>query len=72
MGELIDFKPPKGGARAGPGVEQSCVILVFTGVWRERTADPGEPSKPLRRGAARRPGKRRDKARVEDTMSRQS
>ena len=40
LGELIAFKPARGGARLKAAPVDHATIVVFTGVWQERPADP--------------------------------
>ena len=48
MGELIAFRFPKKSKRANPSAERGVVVL-FTGVRRERMMDPGAPHRDPKR-----------------------
>ncbi|WOJ90789.1 hypothetical protein RZS28_05745 [Methylocapsa polymorpha] len=62
MGELIAFRLPKDGARSTSTPVQAGMVLLFTGVRRERMIDPSAKSKRLRRGGDKRTDKSRDKS----------
>jgi len=55
VGDLIVFKPARGGARVAP-IEHGTVV-VFTGVWQQRHKDKGCETKRALRVSARRSGK---------------
>ena len=54
LGELIAFKPARGGVRLKAAPVDHATIVVFTGVWQERPADPERQAKPTRRGSGKR------------------
>jgi hypothetical protein len=57
MGDLIVFKPARGGARVGTAPIDQGTVVVFTGVWQERYKDDGCETKRARRVLGRRSGK---------------
>ena len=57
VGELIVFKPARGGARVGAAPIDHGTVVVFTGVWQERHKDKSSETKHTRRVSARRSGK---------------
>ena len=57
MGDLIVFKPARGGARVGAAPIDHGTVVVFTGVWQERFKDKGNETKRARRVSGRRSGK---------------
>jgi hypothetical protein len=57
LGELIAFKPARGGVRLKAAPVDHATIVVFTGVWQERPADPERQAKRTRRGSGKRPKK---------------
>jgi hypothetical protein len=57
VGDLIAFKPAKGGARVGAALIDHGTVVVFTGVWQERHKDKGCETKRARRVSGRRSGK---------------
>ena len=53
MGDLIVFKPMRGGARVGAAPIDHGTVVVFTGVWQERHSDEDGETKrarPFREG----------------------
>jgi len=54
LGELIAFKPARGGVRLKAAPVGHATIVVFTGVWQERPADPEIQAKRTRRGSGKR------------------
>lgn len=62
MGKLIAFKRPKADPRSGRKPNQPCLILFFTGIWRERMKDAAQTPKRPDQGGAKRPGKGRGKS----------
>jgi hypothetical protein len=57
VGDLIVFKPVRGGARVGAAPIDHGTVVVFTGVWQERHNDEGSETKHARRVSGRRSGK---------------
>jgi hypothetical protein len=57
VGDLIVFKPVRGGARAGAAPIDHGTVVVFTGVWQERHNDEDGETKRARRVSGRRSGK---------------
>jgi hypothetical protein len=57
VGDLIVFKPARGGARAWAAPIDHGKVVVFTGVWQERLEDKGSETKSARRVSGRRSGK---------------
>jgi hypothetical protein len=62
VGDLIVFKPARGGARVGAARIDDGTVVVFTGVWQERYKDKGSETKRARRVSGRRLGKSGGKA----------
>jgi hypothetical protein len=54
VGDLIVFKPARGGARVGAARIDDGTVVVFTGVWQERYKDKGSETKRARRVSGRR------------------
>jgi hypothetical protein len=57
VGDLIVFKPARGGARVGAAAIDHGTVVVFTGVWQERHEDESSEIKRARRVSGRRSGK---------------
>jgi hypothetical protein len=57
VGDLIVFKPGRGGARVGAAPIDQGTVVVFTDVWQERHKDEGSETKHARRVSGRRSGK---------------
>jgi hypothetical protein len=57
VGDLIVFKPERGGARVVAAPIGHGTIVVFTGVWQQRHKDKGCETKRARRVSGRRSGK---------------
>jgi len=58
VGTLIAFKPARGGVRLRAAPAGHATIVVFTGVWQERSAEQERQTKHVRRV----PGKRSKKS----------
>jgi hypothetical protein len=54
LGELIAFKPGRGGMRLREAPAGHATIVVFTGVWQERPADQASQTKRVRRASGKR------------------
>jgi len=54
VGDLIVFKPARGGARIGVAPIDHGTVVVFTGVWQERHKDKGSETNRARRVSGRR------------------
>jgi hypothetical protein len=54
LGELIAFKPGRGGTRLREAPAGHATIVVFTGVWQERPADQASQTKRVRRASVKR------------------
>jgi hypothetical protein len=57
VGDLIVFKPARGGEHLMAAPAGHGTVVVFTGVWRERLQDKGSETKRARRVPGRRSGK---------------
>jgi hypothetical protein len=57
VGDLIVFKPARGGARAGAAPIGHGTVVVFTGVWQQRLKDKDGETKRARRVSGRQSGK---------------
>jgi hypothetical protein len=54
LGELIAFKPARGGLRLRAAPVDHTSIVVFTGIWQERPADQASQTKRGRRVSGKR------------------
>jgi hypothetical protein len=54
LGELIAFKPARGGLRLRAAPVDHASIVVFTGIWQERPADRESQTKRGRRVSGKR------------------
>jgi hypothetical protein len=57
VGDLIVFKPARGGARVGAAPIDHSTVVIFTGIWQERHKDKDSETKRVRRVSGRRSGK---------------